>query len=83
LVHVVPDAGWLKDGNLYSSDGVSAGVGLALTLVEEDLGADVAHCIAETLLAHTHVKDRVKDLVTQKRTLLACESNASPRSRSR
>ena len=83
LVHVVPDAGCLKDGNLYSSDGVSAGVGLALTLVEEDLGVDVAHCIAETLLAHTFDEDRVKDRVARKRTLLACDANASPRSRSR
>jgi transcriptional regulator GlxA family with amidase domain len=52
LVHVVTESSCLKDGNLYSSDGVSAGVRVALSLVGEDLGRDVANRIAQRLLAH-------------------------------
>ena len=41
-VHVNPDPIFVRDGNLYSSAGVTAGMDLALALVEEDLGRTVA-----------------------------------------
>ena len=41
-VAVDPDPIFVRDGNLYSSAGVTAGMDLALALVEEDLGRDVA-----------------------------------------
>jgi transcriptional regulator GlxA family with amidase domain len=34
---------WVKDGNIYTSAGASAGIDLALAWVEEDCGAGLAH----------------------------------------
>lgn len=51
-VVVDPDAIFVRDGNLYSSAGVAAGVDLALALVEEDHGADVARRIAQLLVVY-------------------------------
>ena len=50
LVHVIPNPGCLKDGNLYSSGGASSGIYLALSIVREDLGESAARTIAGTLL---------------------------------
>ncbi|MGH7092247.1 MAG: GlxA family transcriptional regulator [Stellaceae bacterium] len=41
---------FICDGNLYSSAGISAGIDLALTLVEEDHGRDFALSIARYLV---------------------------------
>jgi transcriptional regulator GlxA family with amidase domain len=41
---------FVRDGNLYSSAGVTAGMDLALALVEEDLGRDVALETARALV---------------------------------
>ena len=41
-IAVEPDPIFVRDGNVYTSAGVTAGMDLALALVEEDLGADVA-----------------------------------------
>jgi transcriptional regulator GlxA family with amidase domain len=41
-VDVASDPIFVRDGNVYSSAGVTAGMDLALALVEEDLGRDVA-----------------------------------------
>ncbi|MFI6866435.1 GlxA family transcriptional regulator [Nocardia sp. NPDC050406] len=51
-VVVEPDAIFVRDGNLYSSAGVAAGVDLALALVEEDYGADVARRVAQLLVVY-------------------------------
>ncbi|GAB2461197.1 GlxA family transcriptional regulator [Jatrophihabitans fulvus] len=51
-IAVEPDSIWVKDGDVYSSAGVAAGVDLALALVEEDFGADTARRVARTLLVH-------------------------------
>jgi len=37
---------WVKDGNIYTSAGISAGIDLALAWVEEDCGGRVSHEIA-------------------------------------
>jgi transcriptional regulator GlxA family with amidase domain len=41
---------WVKDGNLYTSAGISAGIDLALAWVEEDGGAGLAHEAARELV---------------------------------
>ncbi|MFB8005794.1 GlxA family transcriptional regulator [Nocardia sp. NPDC056000] len=51
-IAVDPDAIFVRDGNLYSSAGVVAGVDLALALVEEDHGADVARRVAQSLVVY-------------------------------
>ncbi|WP_458688249.1 GlxA family transcriptional regulator [Nocardia tengchongensis] len=49
---VQPDAIFVRDGNLYSSAGVVAGVDLALALVEEDHGAEITRRVAQSLVVH-------------------------------
>jgi len=39
-----------RDGNIYSSGGITAGIDLALALVEEDLGREVALTTARTMV---------------------------------
>jgi transcriptional regulator GlxA family with amidase domain len=41
---------WVKDGNIYTSAGISAGIDLALGWVEEDCGASLAHEAARELV---------------------------------
>ena len=45
-VHVEPDPIYVRDGNVWTSAGVTAGMDLALALVEDDHGRDVALAIA-------------------------------------
>jgi transcriptional regulator GlxA family with amidase domain len=49
-VRVEHDPLWVKDGNIYTSAGISAGIDLALTWVEEDCGAGLAHEAARELV---------------------------------
>lgn len=49
-VLVDPNPIWVKDGNVYTSAGISAGIDLALALVDEDLGEDIALEIAKNLV---------------------------------
>lgn len=49
-VEVDPDPIFVRDGNVYTSAGVTAGMDLALALVEEDLGSAMALRIARTLV---------------------------------
>ena len=49
-VEVERDAIYIADGNVYTSAGVTAGMDLALALVEEDLGAEVAREVAQQLV---------------------------------
>ncbi|MGO8844894.1 MAG: GlxA family transcriptional regulator [Methylocella sp.] len=39
-----------RDGNIYSSGGITAGIDLALALVEEDLGQEIALAVARTVV---------------------------------
>ena len=41
---------WVKDGNVYTSAGISAGIDLALAWVEEDCGVGLAHEAARELV---------------------------------
>ena len=49
-MRVEPDAIFVRDGNVYTSAGVTAGIDLALALVEEDLGHAVALDVARRLV---------------------------------
>src|SRR5262245_52135809 len=49
-VRVEHDPLWVKDGNIYTSAGISAGIDLALAWVEEDCGAALAHEAARELV---------------------------------
>lgn len=51
-VKVVPDAIYTCDGNLYTSAGVTAGIDLALALVEADFGISVAVEVSRYLLVY-------------------------------
>jgi transcriptional regulator GlxA family with amidase domain len=49
-VRVQHDPLWVKDGNIYTSAGISAGIDLALAWVEEDCGSGLAHEAARELV---------------------------------
>lgn len=49
-VRVESDSLWVKDGNIYTSAGISAGIDLALAWVQEDCGAALAHEVAKELV---------------------------------
>jgi transcriptional regulator GlxA family with amidase domain len=49
-VCVEHDPLWVKDGNIYTSAGLSAGIDLALAWVEEDCGVALAHEAARELV---------------------------------
>lgn len=43
---------FIKDGNIYTSGGVTSGIDLALTMVEEDLGREIALRVARRIVVH-------------------------------
>ena len=49
-IAVDPDPIFVRDGNVYTSAGVTAGIDLALALVEEDLGRQAALEVARALV---------------------------------
>jgi transcriptional regulator GlxA family with amidase domain len=53
-VAVDPDPIYIRDGRVWTSAGVTAGIDLALALVEDDLGTDVARTVARWLVMFLH-----------------------------
>ncbi len=53
-VEVDADPIYLRDGPVWTSAGVTAGIDLALALVEEDLGTEVAQAVARWLVMFLH-----------------------------
>lgn len=51
-VHIDEDALYVRDGKLRTAAGVTAGLDLALALVEEDLGRDIARSVAAQLVMY-------------------------------
>ncbi len=51
-INVVPDAIYIRDGKISTSAGVTAGIDLALAIVEEDLGASLAMEVARILVVY-------------------------------
>lgn len=49
-ITVDPDPIFIKDGNVITSAGITAGIDLALALIEDDLGRDVALAAARRLV---------------------------------
>ena len=47
-----PDRIFVRDGEIWTSAGITAGIDLALALIEEDLGADAARQTAQQLVVH-------------------------------
>lgn len=43
---------YIRDGNIWTSAGISAGIDLALALIEDDLGPDIARRTAQQLVVH-------------------------------
>lgn len=52
MVRVLDDALYLRQGSIYTSAGVTAGIDLCLSLVEQDHGADCALAVARELVVH-------------------------------
>jgi len=50
MVKVESELVWVKDENIYTSAGISAGIDLALAWVEEDCGAAIAQEVARELV---------------------------------
>jgi transcriptional regulator GlxA family with amidase domain len=50
LIDVEPDALFVRDADTFTSAGVSAGIDLALALVEQDHGSDLARQVARSLV---------------------------------
>jgi len=53
-LRVDPDPIYIRDGNVYTSAGMTAGMDLALALVEEDFGGDVALSVARSMVLYMH-----------------------------
>lgn len=51
-VRLEPDRIFIRDGDVWTSAGITAGIDLALALIEDDLGAKVARRTAQTLVVH-------------------------------
>jgi transcriptional regulator GlxA family with amidase domain len=53
-LEVDPDPIYVRDGKFWTSAGVTAGIDLALALVQDDLGIDVAQMVARWLVMFLH-----------------------------
>jgi transcriptional regulator GlxA family with amidase domain len=51
-VTVEPDPIFIRDGNIWTSAGVTAGIDLALALIGDDLGQDIAKRVAQELVVY-------------------------------
>jgi len=51
-VKVDADRIFIRDGNVWTSAGISAGIDLALALIEDDLGPDLGRRVAQQLVVH-------------------------------
>lgn len=73
-VQVDPDAIFIRDGNIWSSAGVTTGVDLALSLIEDDCGRDTALAVARLLVVYL----KRAGGQSQYSPLLAGQSDADP-----
>ena len=51
-VKLEPDRIWVRDGAIWTSAGITAGIDLALALIAEDLGEDIARKTAQQLVVY-------------------------------
>ncbi|MGB6353294.1 MAG: GlxA family transcriptional regulator [Steroidobacteraceae bacterium] len=52
LVRVDPDCIFVKDGSVWTSAGITAGIDLSLALIEDDLGETIARRVAQQLVVY-------------------------------
>jgi transcriptional regulator GlxA family with amidase domain len=52
LAHVEEDRIYIIDGPVWTSAGMSAGIDLALGMIEKDVGAETARAVAQKLVVH-------------------------------
>ena len=51
-VKLEPDRIWVRDGAIWTSAGITAGIDLALAMIAEDLGEDIARKTAQQLVVY-------------------------------
>lgn len=51
-VRLEPDRIFVRDGNIWTSAGITAGIDLSLALIAEDLGEDIARAVAQQLVVY-------------------------------
>ncbi len=51
-VNVAPDRIWVRDGKYWTSAGITAGIDLALAMIADDLGPDIARETARQLVVY-------------------------------
>jgi len=51
-VHVESNSIFIKDGHVWTSAGITAGIDLALALIEEDYGTSIAHEVSQELVVY-------------------------------
>lgn len=51
-VRLEPDRIFVRDGDVWSSAGITAGIDLSLALIAEDLGEDIARSVAQQLVVY-------------------------------
>lgn len=51
-IRMEPDRIFVVDGSVWTSAGMTAGIDLALAMVEKDLGVDVARAVSKNLVVH-------------------------------
>ena len=49
-LRIDPDLIFVRDGHVYTSGGITSGIDLALALIEEDLGREIAMLVARTMV---------------------------------
>jgi transcriptional regulator GlxA family with amidase domain len=69
-VEVDPDRIFVQDGNIWTSAGVTSGFDLMLSLVESDMGAEVARTIAQVLVLYLRRSGNQTQFSTQLATPL-------------
>lgn len=72
-VVVDPDALFVRDGNLITSAGVSSGIDLALALVEDDYGPDVARRVARQMVVFMQRPGRQSQFSAPSRSSVAAD----------
>jgi len=51
-VRLAPDRIFVREGDIWTSAGITAGIDLALALIEDDQGSKVARAVAQQLVVH-------------------------------
>ena len=74
-IKVEADPIFVKDGNVYTSAGVTAGMDLALALIEEDIGRDIALEVARDMVMFSKRPGSQAQFSTQPATQMAPPGN--------